>query len=206
MLSKAAFRIHKGSRMSQVCMTCSALPGVGAGSLSGDRSGRGNRGGIRSDPSINDLIPKPPKTNKLPSQPQSRVPSLESSTPGRKPEAMEKGNCSWEGREKTQPCSLLIPCMFHSTQPVLALGRARKTFHTIAIDPCRPRSEALPHQTHAIPKHWVPIALFLLQQQKHRRTLNRVIQIEPIFTNSALQGNLNGWQGGWAGGASRGIW
>lgn len=99
MLSKATFRIHKGSRMSQVCMTCSALPGVGVGSLSGDRSGRGNRGGIRSDPSINDLIPKPPKTNKLPSQPQS-LPSLERSKPGRMPEAMEKGNCSWEGREK----------------------------------------------------------------------------------------------------------
>lgn len=111
MLSKATFMIHKGSRMSQVCMTCSALPGVGVGSLSGDRSGRGNRGGIRSDPSTNDLIPKPPKTNKLPSQPQSRVPSLGSSTPGRKPEAMEKGNCSWEGREKKPN---RVPCSFHA--------------------------------------------------------------------------------------------
>lgn len=131
-------------------------------------SGRGNRRGVRSDPSMNGLIPKTPKTNKLPSQPQS-VPSLESARQN------ARGNGEGKlflGRQRKKPTMFPAHSMHVPFKRVCpSLGRALKTFRPMAIDPCQPRPEALSHQTKAAPKLWVPIALFLLQQQKHPRTL-----------------------------------
>lgn len=114
--------------------------------------------------------------------------------PGRMPEATEKGICPKEGRGKT------LKSYFHPRQPVPTTERAASTFLSVASDPCQPRPEVLPHRQMLHPSTGFPDGSVFIKT-KAPKDSHRVIQTEAMFTHSALQGNLHGWQRRWAEGA-----